>query len=270
MSTNASILGKFAVVIAVAFAAFLGVNSFRTPPNITQNEDSERLEILTVPSSALTSIIRGNGSTDEMIDLIDIGMNAISKYPRQIQPEAGYIELSNPREIAAEKPPANIVIGGDNGFMGHANIPEVVGVRGNCNVQIGWDNLPIIICGPSNAVGQGGGAPQRSAQDVEHAITKIDTPEVAEDHPSNAGAAVTLPTTERPPVTTTELPGGVLQPAHVQDNSSVSEDDDLKYIAPVTYTASIGYPATYKLNEQFTVTVAVTKGDNPKVTRRKL
>ncbi|WP_155858049.1 hypothetical protein [Enterobacter sp. MGH 24] len=89
MSMRYSFITKVALVITLIFSVFCGINSYRKSLAPDYMVDNSKLEVLAIPGSTLSSIIRGNGTAEEMLDFIEIGKNAISKYPHETPPGIG-------------------------------------------------------------------------------------------------------------------------------------------------------------------------------------
>ncbi|HCA7456156.1 TPA: hypothetical protein MX372_000863 [Enterobacter roggenkampii] len=83
MSMRYSFITKVALVIARILSVFWGINSYRKSLISDSMVDNSKLQVLAIPGSTLSSIIRGNGTAEEMLDFIEIGKNAISKYPHE-------------------------------------------------------------------------------------------------------------------------------------------------------------------------------------------
>ncbi|ARC39841.1 hypothetical protein A6J81_03395 [Citrobacter braakii] len=280
MSMRFSFITKVALVIGLILSAFWGINSYRKsliPESMVHNS---RLEVLAIPGSTLSSIIRGNGTAEEMLDLIETGKNAMSKYPHETPPSIGNIDRvvhlpvvtvdAKPRwstrssmlpsivtHTVAEEMPS--ICGECTPTSASEEEPMIQNSRNSPGLQIGGETLGVEIPAPKASIPWHQDATAIIRSDVESAVrptrqqtsTNIDFPSAAV---TQAPTKSTNSSITRPIVSAMNEP----------------EQDEPNYERPIKYTASIGYPATYELNNQFTVSVAVTKGDNPKVTRDKI
>lgn len=280
MAMRFSFITKVALVIALILSAFWGINSYRKSLIPDLMVHNSRLEVLSIPGSTLSSIIRGNGTAEEMLDLIETGKNAISKYPHETPLGIGNIDRvdrlpgmtvdASPSwsshtsmlpsfEIHTVAEEMSSICGECSPTSGSEEEPMIQNSRSSPGLQIGGQTLGVEIPAPKASIPRHQDATAIIHSDVEAEVhltrqqtsSNIDSPLAA---PTNAPTKSTNSSVTRPIVSAMNEP----------------EQDEPNYVRPIKYTASIGYPATYELNNQFTVSVAVTKGDNPKVTRDKI
>lgn len=235
---------KIAFVIIITTSAFLGYLSLQKPsPPMIKNHLN--LAVLTIPGGELSSIIHGNGSVWELIDLIRLGRNSISNHPHIEYKKELYIG-NNPNEAGVI---SGSLFGNMIGMVLEGSGDPLDNAIREVSVPLSHGNFN----GVTSTEGPGSPQPYTVSTDTIVGGSTV--------HQCN-NCVATAPPIAPTPQTTSEVAGSAT------DNSvSVSDDNDIP--APQKYTATISYPTEYSLNERFVVTLAVIKGEKPIITLQK-